>query len=259
MSRSVCGAIAIVLLLGLSGSAPAQEVPAAEQYHLRVEYLRWSPSLGAKFQKGAEGRAGTLIDAVDDLGVGDRRTYGVRATLRIKGRSKLRGSYTPLDYDGAQPAPRTFRFHDTTYSRFVHVVTSLKGGYYTGEYELDFVKGPHGFLGGFVGAKIFDVDVVILGRDTGQRELDTLRAPIPVVGLSGRIYSARFSLAGEVAGLTLGKRGNLIETDVTARVHLSDRLAVQGGHRYLSLRAEDAPDLIKFHLGGWTYGLELSL
>ena len=59
--------------------------------------------------------------------------------------------------------------------------------------------------------------------------------------------------------MSAGSLGSFYEFETSARVHLSDRLAVQGGYRVLSLDAKDDPDLVKIRMGGWQFGLELSL
>ena len=46
---------------------------------------------------------------------------------------------------------------------------------------------------------------------------------------------------------------------MSARFHISDRLAVQGGYRLLSAEVKEEPDLFKLQMSGWQFGLELSL
>jgi hypothetical protein len=122
------------------------------------------------------------------------------------------------------------------------------------------MKGPHGYLGAQIGAKFFDIDSVLVDVDDNEREQNTSRAPIPILGITGRFYAgSRVSLEGELSGLTLGSRGALWEFDTSLRIHLSDRLAAQGGYRRLSLRAENGDDNGDLLLSGWTFGLELSL
>ena len=80
-----------------------------------------------------------------------------------------------------------------------------------------------------------------------------------MIGVAGRAYAGRVSVEGEFAGLSVGSRGSFYEFETSARVHLSDRLAVLGGYRVLSLNAKDKLDLVKIRMGGWQFGLELSL
>jgi hypothetical protein len=110
-----------------------------------------------------------------------------------------------------------------------------------------------------VGAKVVDVDWVIVSSPDAKREADTTRAPAPVIGAASRVYAGRFSLEGELSGLTIGDRGTVYEGQVSVRVHVSDRVAVQGGYRKLKIKAKDGLDLGDLHLGGFQFGVELSL
>jgi len=258
MPRLALVPAAVLSLLALSpaGAAAQDETPAPERYGLRLEYREYRPTVTGKLQIGEDA---TLIDIVDDLGIEDKRTFEARATLKIKTGHKLRGGYMPIDYDGDQEAPRNFTFQGTTYFRTDRVVTSLKGSLFSGDYQWEFYRGPHGFVGALIGARVFDVDTVLVDVDEGFRETESTLAPIPVIGIAGRGYAGRLSFEGEVSGLSAGSLGTYYEFETSARIHLSDRLAVQGGYRVLSLTGKDEPDELEFRMGGWQFGLELSL
>jgi len=247
-------------LAGLSALAAAQEaLPPPEHFGLRLEYREYRPTFTGDIRKSTGSRVGTLVDLVDDLGIEDQRTFEVRGTIQFRLGHRLRGSYTPLEYDGDTEAGRDFKYGDTDFDRFDRVRTTIRGGYYSGMYEWDFVKGPRGYLGGLLGAKFFDIDSTLVEVEKNEREQDTTRAPIPVLGVTARVYAGRVSLEGEIAGMTIGKRGSLWEFDTSLRVHLSDRLAAQGGYRRLSLRAEESDDEGDLLFSGFTFGLEISL
>ncbi len=250
--------IALALLVSAAaGPLFAQQgLPPSEQYHLQGEYWRWTPKLTSTIRKG---EGGALLDPIADLGFANEKTYEVRAALQFKPGHKLRGSYTPIDYRGDLSAPRSFQFGGSTYRQAERVVTTLKGGYYSAAYEFDLVKGPNGYLGGLLGAKFFDVDSVLVAPESGRLERDAERIPIPVVGVTFRRYVGRISVAGEASGLTIGKRGHMYELTGAATLHLSDRLAIQAGYRFLKLHGEEAPDLIELRLRGWQFGAQVSL
>lgn len=260
MISRVCGLA--LLALAAPGLVAAQglgqdDYPGAEHYVLRLEYREFRPELSGTVQKGL---GGTEIDVVKDLKIGDRRTFEVRAVLQIKRGHKLRGSYTPLDYDGDnRDLRKVLQYGDVSFDRFTRVVTSIKGGYYSASYEWDFIKGPRGYLGGLIGAKILDVDAIIVAPVEGEREIQTIRAPIPVLGVTGRVYAWRLSLEGEFSALSLGDRGNLYEFEMGTRFHISDRIAAQGGYRLVKVTAKDGADRGMLKVGGWQFGLELSL
>jgi len=234
--------------------------PPQESYGIRLEYREYRPTFTGDVQKGFGDEEGTLVDIVDDLGIEDDRTFEGKVTLQFKQGHKLRGSYTPLDYKGdVESARRDFNYGQTEFQRFEPVVTRIKGGYYSAAYEFDFVRGPKGFLGGTVGAKIIDLDTTIVAPDQGAREQDSLLSPVPSLGAVTRIYAGRVSLEGEVSGFTLGDRGTLLEFDASVRVHFSDRLGASGGYRYLKIKARDDRDFGDVSLRGWYFGLEISL
>jgi hypothetical protein len=251
---------ASLVLAGAATASAQSTVPLPEQYRLRVEYLWWKPPLSGEVQKGVSGLDGTLLDVESDLGIEKAKANDLRGSLRLGSAWKLRGSWTPLDFGGDVLASQSFVYGTTLVLPGQQVVTSLKGNYFTGDLEWDFVRNSGGFLGLTFGVKYFDVDVLLLNADTASRVAETERLPIPVVGLSGRTYvSRRLSLEGEVSGLTLGNRGHVWEIFLAARVHLSERLAGTAGWRKVVIEGRDAPDFFNLSLGQWTYGVELSL
>jgi hypothetical protein len=251
-----------LIALSLATTAAAQDpsnLPGPERYGLRLQYQEFRPTLTGQAQKGSGGNAGTVVDVSDDLGLGDKRTFDAKGAIQFKKGWKLRGSYTPLSYSGDVESNRTYTYGDMRVVRFDRVRSSVKGGYYSGDLEYDFVKGPHGFLGAMVGAKVFDVDASLVDVSTNSREVDTITAPIPVIGLTGRGYAGKLSFEAEIAGLSAGSRGSMYEAQGSIRLHISDHLAASGGYRYLSLDGKDNRDEVKLKLGGWIFGLELSL
>ncbi len=253
---------AVVVALSLAATASAQDpsnLPPAERYGLRLQYREFRPSLTGEAQKGSGDKSGSVVDVMDDLGLADKRTFDVRGTIQFKKGWKLRGSYTPFSYKGDVEAKRAFTYGDTRYGRLDHVVTSIKGGYYSADLEWDFVKGQHGFLGAVIGAKMMDADATLVDTTTNSREVDTLTTPVPVAGVATRLYASRISFEGEMAGLSTGSHGSMFEAEGSVRLHISDRLAVMGGYRYLSLNGKKDRDQVKLRLGGWQFGLEISL
>jgi hypothetical protein len=254
-------ALALPAVAAAQGAAvPNGEYPAQEHYGLRLEYRDFRPTLNGEVQKSSADLVGTLIDPKRDLAIQDVDTFEGRGTVQFRRGHKLRLSFTRLNYHGdAEEVRRTFNFRNTRFERFDHVVTSMKGGYYAAAYEWDFIKGSHGYLGALLGAKAVDADWVIVDATQTRREQDTLRAPVPALGAATRFYSGRVSVEGEVSGLSIGSRGSVYEAEGSVRLHLSDRLAVMGGYRRLSIRGEDGRDHGQIILGGWQFGLEMSL
>lgn len=249
-----------IVLLGLPALARAQYTGSAEDYTLRLEYLFWSPRPQGELQKGLGSAEGTLLDAEADLGLSSAKTNAARGTFRLGGPWKLRASWAPVDFGGDQGAPRPFTYGTIVAQTNERVVTSIKGNLVTTDVEWDFASRPSGFLGAFVGVRLFDVDVLVLDADTATRVADTHRVPIPVLGLVSRTYAGRhLSFEGELSGMTIGSRGHLWEWLLAARVHVSDRLAATGGYHSLRVEGRDERDFFSLRLGTWTFGVEISL
>jgi hypothetical protein len=235
----------------------AQDVPGAEQYTVRLEGAIWGPSLASELQVTGNVQ-GTLIDVPKDLAVADKGTYEGRLTLQLGVGHKVRLGYTKIDYDGNTQINREIRFQDTVYPRFTRLVTSLKGSYFSGEYQWDIFKGSRGYFGPLVGAKFFDLDAALVAPERGDRDLQTLRVPVPVVGVAGRGYYGRFSFSGEAGGFTIGKKANLIEFAMGTHFNVSDHLGVQFGYRFMRIHGEYSNDLVTMRLSGLKFGGEIS-
>ncbi len=269
MIRRHVAAAAATAVLALPAAALAQlgarpvsseGLPSEEHYRLRLEYREWRPDLTGTMIKGSRDAEGTVVDLNDDLGLEKDRTFQARGEIQFQAGQKLRGSYTRINYHGDVPsAPNSFSFGESRFITGNRIVSTIKGAYYSADLEFDFVKRPGGFLGAIVGARMLDVDRTIVSPIDEKREADTLRQPQPVIGVVGRGYAGKFSVEGEIAGLSIGSRGSVFEFDGSGRFHLSDRLAVQAGYRILSAKPKDGADSVEFRMGGWHFGLELSL
>ncbi len=251
----------VLALAAAAAPAAAQEpLPAAEQYRVRLEYLWWSPQPAGQLQKGFSDQEGTLVDAEADLGLQGSAANMLRGVLRLGTSWKLRGSWSPIDFRGDVLASRGFDYGSAAVAPGDNVRTSIKGNYGTVDLEWDFVKQPRGFAGLLLGAKIVDVDTLLLNVDTQDRVAETQRLPIPVLGIAGRLYLGRwFSIEGEFSGLTIGDRGHVWEWLATGRVHASRRLAATGGYHRITLEGRNDRDYLNLELSQWTFGVEISL
>jgi hypothetical protein len=244
-------------------AAAQEDLPAPEHYHVRLEYLWWSPALSGQLQKGISDQEGSLLDARADLAVQEHAANLLQGTLRLGGKWKLRASWTPLNYSGDTVSVSSFVYGTVSVVPGQRVLTTLKGNYITTAVEWDALERDRGFLGLLAGVKYFDVDTVLVAAEGDTpvgRVAETRRLPIPVAGLSGRVYvTDRISLEGELSGLPAGDRGHLFELLLAARAHLSDRLAGTVGWRKLGLEGRDGRDFLNLGMSTWTIGIEISL
>ena len=251
--------LAVSMALGAAGEARAQDDQRnpAERYFARFQYRHFLPDMTGDTHKGSDDVG--FVDFNDDLGFAEETTFDARGYFQFSRGKKIRLGYTHLDYAGNQIAPKTFTYGDNRYEIGTQVQSSVNGGYLSADLEFDFVTRPTGFLGFVVGAKAIDVDTLVFDVEDNVREVDTYRIAVPALGLIGRWYAGKFSLEGEFSGLTAGDRGHIYDADATARFHLTDRIAFQGGYRWLRLKASDDDQEVNFKLSGWEVGVELSL
>jgi hypothetical protein len=254
----------LLCLSFLPAAAAAQaDLPPAEQYHLRLEYLWWSPTPTGELQKGVSEVEGTVLNTRADLGIEKHSANALQGTLRLGNAWKLRGSRIPLAYRGDVVSVSSFVYGTAVVAPGQRVVTSLSGNYFTAALEWDPLERWRGFLGVLLGVKYFDVDttlVAVADDETISRVAETEKLPIPVVGLAGRVYvTERISLEAELSGLPAGERGQLFEILLAGRAHLSDHIAGTLGWRKLALEGRDGRDYLKLGLSTWTFGVEFSL
>jgi len=252
----VLGILALVLA---ARPVLASELPKEEQYKLRGEYLEWRPTLSSQLGATISGITGNFVDLEDDLGVLDKRTYQIRAALQFAPGHKLRFSYTPVDYTGDVRIGRTVTILGQTFDFSTQVVSSLKGELYFGAYEFDIVKTRAGYFGLLLGAQYFDGGAAIAAPQLHISEEIAPTVPIPVVGATARGYLGKLSFEGEFSGLTIGERGHAYELNLGARFHVAQKLAATGGYRLVKAQGHDGTDFLSLRMGGFTFGLELSL
>src|SRR5688572_12486677 len=124
MKRS--SSVLLFLLLGSIPAAAQTIVPDAERFRVRLEVRYWMPSIDADIQKSSgDHPQGTLIDVKEMLGLKDKNTFDVRATLQLGTGHKIRAGFALLDYSGRKRVEEQIRFEATVYDVDTLVVTSL--------------------------------------------------------------------------------------------------------------------------------------
>jgi hypothetical protein len=248
----------LVLLPLLGTPLQAQSsLPPAEQYKFRVEFYEWHPNLDSQVQDSD--LPGDLLDLKKDLGVTDQHTFELQATIQFSPGQKIRGSYTKVDYSGNAVASRSFNFNGNNYPVGTQVLSTLKGAYYSAQYEWDFLKSSGGYLGLAIGGELVTATASIQAPQLALSSSADASIPVPVLGLSGRLYAGKISLSGDARGLTIGSRGNLYDLNGAAQFHVSDRIALEAGYRFFHAQGQKNLELLTFQQSGWHFGAELSL
>lgn len=218
------------------------EEGVGDKFILELEGRYWIPKLSANLKlsdyntMGVE-IVGTDINIKDDLGIDDKNFFSGRLILQITKRNKIRFSYLPIRYEGEKQVAKSIDFGGTTYSAGTTVKTELKADMYDLTYELDAIKGDFGFLGIILGVKYFDLYGKL--EAAGVSEEGEGQAPIPVIGLAGRVYPIKyFNLSGEITGLTVGK-ASIYDAEAALNVNPIKYVGISGGYRIMRFTAED--------------------
>ncbi len=262
-SRLLCATLLFAALPAWA-SATEDELPAAERYHLRLEYLWWSPQLDGQLQKGTSEGEGTILDAQADLALRETAANLLQATLRVGGRWKLRAAWHRMGYDGDAEATKVLDYASVHVGPNDRIQTSIKAHEVTGALECDLMQRSIGYAGLLLGAKYFNVNTTVTGLADGTTVVGRVTSkdglPVPIAGLAVRLYPhERVSVEGEFLGFPAGSHGHLWEATVAARGHLGDRLAVTAGWRKVSLDGRTDRGSLKLGLSKWTLGVEISL
>jgi len=234
-----------ILAIFLPYSIVFAEEGVGDKFILELEGRYWIPKLSANLKlsdyntMGVE-ILGTDINIKNDLGIKDENFFSGRLILQITKRNKIRFSYLPIRYEGEKSVTQSVSFGGTTYTAGTTVKTELKADIYDLTYELDALKWDVGFIGIIVGVKYFDLYGKL--EAAGVSEEGKGQAPIPVIGLAGRIYPIKYiNLSGEITGLSVGK-ASIYDAEAALNVNPIKYVGISGGYRIIRFSAEGDND-----------------
>ena len=232
-----------------------------ENYHVELGGFFWNPTPNMVIQSEALGIIGSRIDLVEDLGLEKTRFTQFKAVLRPGKKHKFRFEFTPIKYEQPQGTlRRNIVFNGITYNVALPVATTLNWRAYRFGYEFDFIYRDRGFLGLVLEAKYTDVEATL--ANVIDTEFVRARAPIPAVGLIGRVYVApNISITGEFTGIKLPEsidedyRAKYFDFDLYGTVNMTDNFGAQLGYRsfdvFYRLDEDECELKIKgFYIGG---------
>ena len=234
--------IAVFLSLAILSpySIAFAEEGVGDKFILELEGRYWMPKLNANLKLSDYNTIGVMILGTDiniknDLGIDNKNFLSGRLILRL-GNSKIRFSYLPIRYEGEKAVSQSVSFGGTTYSANTTVKTELKADMYDLTYEYDALKTELGFLGIILGVKYFDLYGKL--EAAGASEEGKGQAPIPVIGLAGRVYPIKyFNISGEITGLTVGK-ASIYDAEAELNINPIQYVGISGGYRIIRFSAE---------------------
>lgn len=210
-----------------------------ETYNVELGGYIWNPTpdIGISSESlPIVGQTATRIDFVEDLGIEKKSFRQLKVVLRPSTKFKFRFEYTPIKYDAEGTIRRDVIFNGIIFPVALPVQTSMTWKAYRVGIEYDFVYRDRGFFGILAEAKYTDVEARLLNIISD--EFVHARAPIPAIGVIGRVYAApNISITGEFSGFKLPEsidenyRAKYYDFDLYGTVNFNDHVGAQLGYR----------------------------
>lgn len=277
MVRRVCSILLICAALVLAASPALAQYGApsdratGETYRVELGGYFWNPSPEIGIVSEGLGIAGDRVDFVTDLGIEQAQFRQLKVVLRPATKHKFRFEYTPIGYEAESTVTRRFVFNGQEYRVGLPVVTELQWKAFRFGYEWDFIYRERGFLGLLLEAKYTNVRASLTASLPGFGELSEFaeaRAPVPAIGVIGRIYVVpNISITGEFSGIKVPGIGederrpeeprykaNYFDFDLYGTVNFNDHFGAQGGYRSFDVFYKIEDDEGKLALKGLYFG-----
>jgi len=265
-TRVGTAAAALALMLSVPAVAQAQSgepgqgrTVLGEDYHAEIGFTFWNPSVDGIISSEQFDIIGSKIDFVGDLGFEKSRFRDMRIVLRPAKKHRFRIQHTPISYSAESLFSRTIVFNGIAYPLSVPVASQFDWTVWRLGYEYDFLYLPRGFVGALFEVRHtkMEANLATIGID----EFTTATAPLPALGVVGRVYPIRevavnFELTGfKLPDIDPDYDANYFDWDIYGTVNLTNYVGLQVGWRrvstYLAIE-KDAGDL-KFQ-GLWFGG-----
>jgi hypothetical protein len=237
------------------GATPFHDPATGETYHIEASVGLWNPPPLLTVSSESLGIAGTDIDAVNTLGIQQKRLYDLRLVLRPARKHKFRLNYLPMAYLASKRVPISFVFNGLAYGINLPVSTDFRWKTLQLAYEYDFLYHDRWFVGLVLESKFTDIDLVLDSPITqvsqpGIACIDQpdavahacAKAPIPNLGDIVRVYVVpNISITGEMVGIKIPDsvstdyKAHYFDFDLYGTVNFNKYAGVQVGYRSLDV------------------------
>lgn len=213
---------------------------ADELLSLKAGYAKLTPK--GEFEVSDAGLVGTSIDFDDDLGFDDSEEVSLEVGLQL-GAFRLFAAYLPVSFSGNGTLTKSINFSGETFTVGSQVSSDVKLDIYEAGlawYLVNIDDAPVRVqLGPEIAVKYVDADIKMQADLLDLDESEKIGAPIPTIGLRGRVAMADFlGIAGRVGYLAYDDNSFL---DVDAQVELSPLplVGIFAGYRYLDVDVDE--------------------
>ena len=226
------------------GAPDASSSAVGENYHFEVSGNFWNPDLIGAISSEQFGLVGSKIDLATDLGYTKTRFRDLRIVLRPSQKSRFRIQYTPVKYESSTTFRRNIVFNGINFPISVPVETEFEWNVWRLGYEYDFLYKPRGFVGVLFEGRVTRMDARLKTNsplfNPQYDEFVTARAPLPAIGLVGRVYPLpELAINFEVSGFRMPDvdpeyQANYFDWDVNGTFNVTNYFGVQVGWRRMT-------------------------
>lgn len=211
---------------------------ADEMVSLKAGYLTLSPQ--GEFAV-SNGGVGTKVDMEDDLGFDDSEDFMAEAAVQL-GPFRLAAGYLPLQFSGHGALSTEIKFGDQTFSIGDVVDSDVDIDLYDVGltwYLLNFDDLPVRLqIGPELSVKYVDADLTM--KSSIASESESVSAPIPTVGLRGRVGLSDFlGLVGRIGYLEYDSN-SFLDADVQVEFSPLPLVGLFAGYRYFDLEVDES-------------------
>jgi outer membrane protein len=223
----------LVVLALAAGPALADEMVS-----LKVGYLTLSPE--GEFAV-SDGGVGTKVDMEDDLGFDDSEDFMAEVAIQL-GSFRLSAAYLPLQFSGHGALNETVTFNGRDFDANIPLDSDVDIDLYDVGltwYLLNFDDLPVRLqLGPELSVKYVDAD---LSMDNGTfSESDSVSAPVPTIGLRGRVGLSDFVGVVGRLGYVEYDSNTFLDADVQVEFSPLPLVGLFAGYRYFDLKVDES-------------------
>ena len=185
------------MLLCCCPFASSAEEANAEKWGFSLGVFLSDQDLNTKLEASGP-RDGLVVDFEDDLGLDDSLSvFRLDAFYHINERHSLDFSVFDLSQSSIKTLSFDIEWKDIIFPEAIDVVTDLDLNIYKAAYTYRISERERGYVGVTGGLYIADIGLSLSLQATGEREVGSITAPLPVIGLRGDYHlSERWRLHG---------------------------------------------------------------
>ncbi|MBN1662590.1 MAG: hypothetical protein JW943_03205 [Deltaproteobacteria bacterium] len=251
--------VGVIMLTGILFAATA--TAPAYAFEIGARAFVWFPQYKGDMKIDSDNLAGSAINAVDDLGLGNEIYPEVEVYGGI-GKHHLSLMYTSMDHSGLKNVTKNIIFNGVNYAAGSVINTDLKSKMLDLEYQYDLINLENllaGFSIGLIGkVKYLDCEAQLIAPTVGESK-DTLQYFIPMVGAGAHIglLANLLEARAKVTGMGYGGDNMIYEGLAEISVTPFPFLDIHGGYRHLKMKVDRKSFFMDSQFSGPYLGLSV--